>query len=97
MKKQNHRTPREKQSSKREREREREREVEAATALAFVFSRSCSFFPTSFLFSSFSFLLPQLSQRHALVPVLAHHLGHGHLKVLLRDVDAALPQGEHAC
>ena len=47
------------------------------------------------LLSSFS-LLPQLPQRHRLVPVLAHDLGHRHLKVLLGDVDAALPQREHA-
>mmetsp|Transcript_15463 Transcript_15463/g.58588 ORF Transcript_15463/g.58588 Transcript_15463/m.58588 type:complete len:439 (+) Transcript_15463:3359-4675(+) len=38
----------------------------------------------------------QLHGGHVLVAVLAQHLAHCHLKVLLRDVDAALAQRKHA-
>uniref|UniRef100_A0A3P9QI79 MAGUK p55 scaffold protein 3 n=1 Tax=Poecilia reticulata TaxID=8081 RepID=A0A3P9QI79_POERE len=38
-----------------------------------------------------------LLDRHVLLAVLLHHLRHGHLKVLLRDVNSPLPQSVHPC
>ena len=41
--------------------------------------------------------LPELLERDVLLGILLHDLRHGHLEVLLRDVDAPLPEREHAC
>jgi len=40
--------------------------------------------------------LPELLHRDVLLGVLLHDLGDGHFEVLLRDVDAPLPQRKHA-
>ena len=42
------------------------------------------------------FLCKELLERHVLLAVLLHNLGHGQLKVLLRDVHAALAQRIHS-
>jgi hypothetical protein len=40
-------------------------------------------------------LLEELLDGHVLLGVLLHNLGHGHLEILLGDVNAPLTQGVH--